>query len=54
MTEGYYTIISAIASFFAIIFSWITIGTRNWKWYIPTVLFAFVSLAAAAIRFLVI
>ena len=51
MTVDHYTLISAITSILAIIFSWITIGTRNWMWYIPTVLFAAASLISSAVAF---
>lgn len=51
MTVDHYALISAVASFLATVFSWITIGTGNWKWYIPTVLFAAVALGSAAIGF---
>lgn len=41
------TLICAILSMIAMVFSWITMATWNWKWYIPTVLFAVASLGLA-------
>ena len=45
------TLISGISSLIAAFFSWVTISTQEWKWYIPTVLFAAVSLGSSVIAF---
>ena len=37
--------ICATLSLIAMVFSWITMATRNWMWYVPTVLFAAASLS---------
>ena len=37
-----------VLSIAAIVCSWITIGTQNWKWYIPTVLLSLAHFACAA------
>ena len=37
-------VICSALSLIAMVFSWITMATGNWKWYIPTVLFAAASL----------
>lgn len=35
-----YSIIGPVCSFIAVGFSWVTMLTENWLWYIPTCLFA--------------
>lgn len=51
MTVDHYALISAVTSLIATAFSWITILSQEWKWYIPTVLFAACSLISSAIAF---
>lgn len=33
----------------AMIFSWVTIATRNWLWYLPTVIFGVAGLALSVL-----
>lgn len=47
MTMGHIVLICAILSAIAMVFSWITIATEDWRFYIPTVLFAVLSLGLA-------
>lgn len=49
MTRDQCALICAILSAIAMVFSWITMATWNWKWYVPTVLFSVASLIMAAI-----
>lgn len=43
-----YALICSMLSAIAMVFSWITMATWNWKYFIPTVLFAASSLGLAA------
>lgn len=47
MTLEWYALICSVLSLIAMVFSWITMATWNWKWFIPTCLFAAVSLSLA-------
>lgn len=47
----HFALISVAASLIATVFSWLTILRQEWKWYIPTLLFAAISLSAAAFGF---
>ncbi len=44
MQLEYYLLICAVLSLIAMVFSWITMATQKWKWFIPTALFALASL----------
>lgn len=44
--------IAWIPAIIAIVFSWITTATEDWRFYIPTVLFALVTFGFGAYAFL--
>lgn len=47
MEREYCALICSVLTLIATVLSWITMATGNWKYYIPTILFALTSLGLA-------
>lgn len=47
MSLEHYARICSVLSLIAMVFSWITMATGKWHYYVPTVLFAVASLILA-------